>query len=361
MLASRRHPQSWPGPLLAVLLLLAAPSAGAGDFGAAAQQDYRMWLHSLERTVKAQAGRETPEPPALYPFGTRPPAGEESQVWRHLSIGRALGRLEGDREALERVRGGTAFQAVSLARSYWNLSEYDSSLVWYERAARRDTTAAYHEDIGRESLAAAIALGDSLLITQMLLNTIGTSRLEGREEELALAYRYLLAERNTHELELLVSKLARNEDRMGPRLRYWHAFALTSLGRWDRALDQLQRLLAGGGLSHGLGRLQRCWVLTTVPDLLFLLGRGAEARPLYAQLTESELPELQGWAAYQLGNLDFLAMKYDRARLAYVRLCGSEETGAWRERACAMAELAELLAAIKTEGEAYGRAASYRP
>ena len=350
---------AWPYAL--ALILVARGTCRAEPFGAADRQGYEMWLHSLRKTVKAQQNAGGSEYHLLYPFGISPPAADETQAWRHLSISRALRKLEGDLHASERVRGASTFQAVSLARSYWGLSEYDSALVWYERAARRDTSADYLGDIGRESLAAAVALGDSLLVTQTVLNTIGTSELAGREDELILAYRFLLTHAGTHELELLVRKLDNARWRMKPLLCFWHAFALVSLERWDPALQQLRQLLGGGGLSQGLNRWQRCWVLTTVPDLLFQLGEATAARPLYEQLVASDLPELQAWAIYQLGNLDFVSMNYTRARVSYARLCAEGGASPWQDRACDMARLAEIMSGLKTEGEAYGRAASYRP
>jgi tetratricopeptide (TPR) repeat protein len=362
MVSAPRHVRLLTGSLAAIAMILwAGATCGAELFGQPDQQGYQMWLHSLQRTVKAQQNASGSEYHLLYPFDMQPPLADETQAWRHLSISRALRKLEGDAHASQRVRGASTFQAVSLARSYWGLSEYDSALVWYERAAHRDTSSDYLGDIGRESLAAAVALGDSLLITQTVLNTIGTSELEGRGDELILAYRYLLTHMDTHELELLVSKLDNVTWEMKPLLRFWHAFALVSLERWEPALQQLKQLLGGGGLSQGLNRWQRCWVLTTVPDLLFQLNQASAARPLYEQLAASELPEIQGWAIYQLGNLDFVSMNYARARVSYTRLCA--ETGAlpWQERACALARLAEIMSDIKTEGEAYGRAASYRP
>ncbi len=362
MVPAPRHVRLLAGSLAAISLILSANVACRADaLGSVDRQDYQMWLHSLLQTVKAQQNAPGSEYHLLYPFDISPPAADETQAWRHLSISRALRKLEGDPHAGERVRGASTFQAVSLARSYWGLSEYDSSLVWYERAAHRDTSSDYLGDIGRESLAAAVALGDSLLITQTVLNTIGTSELGGREEELILAYRYLLAHGGTHELELLVRKLDNARWPMKPLLRFWHAFALVSLERWEPALQQLEQLLGGGGLSQGLSRWQRCWVLTTVPDLLFQLGQAATARPLYEQLVASDLPELQTWAIYQLGNLDFVAMNYARARVSYSRLCAEGGASPWQDRACDMARLAEIMSGIKTEGETYGRAASYRP
>ena len=65
----------------------------------------------------------------------------------------------------------------------------------------------------------------------------------GRQEELVLAYRWLLTERDTDSLSHLVRKINSNSQILEPRLLYWQAYALNWMGRGEESLVHLRQLL----------------------------------------------------------------------------------------------------------------------
>jgi hypothetical protein len=352
-------------PLLAVwvvfLVAFAPATTLAGEMSDPERRGYEQWLHSLEQTVLAQQEAETLEMPPLYPSGTLYRQATEPSPHRYLAIGRALAKMEEAQRLPEAGRRVTTFHALGMARSYARLCEYDSALTWYERAAHHDTLEAYADVIARESLASAIGQADSLRIVQGLLNTVGTSELADHEEELVLAYRFLLSQDDESNLRLLAQKVARLDDNMNATLSYWHAFALTSLREWREALPNLLRLVAQGGLSCGLTVSQRTWVAKKIPDLLFLLDSADMAAPLYARLAASPWPPVRLWGEYQLANLAFLDRRYGQAWVAFKNQCEGQEDIAWREDACLMKELAAKLSGLPQEGGVDGATALDNP
>jgi hypothetical protein len=353
-----RHPRLRRiGPALVLLVCLAGTS-GPSRADATRQEQYRQWLHSLETTSGARQEADLPPGGSLYPFGQERQLLQKPSPYRYLSISRALHLMEqAGRE------GGpapeSAFQALARARSHASLGEFEPSLEWYEIAAQRDTAHTYTLDIARESLAAAIALDDSVAVLRRLVNTIGASRIAGRQDEYLLACRYLLAERDRTQLALLVQKLEGQNESLDGRLRFWLAFSLVELGRGADALAQLERLLAGGGLSQGLDERERAWVLTAVPDLLAATGRRDEAACLYGILGGSELAAAQVWGSFMTAQLDLAAGRYGRAAEAFRQLCERRDAGRAGSRACELLPLAEQLGQLKEEGEPYGAAVFY--
>jgi len=320
---------------------------------------YEQWLHSLERSINGRTKANRSENFPLFPFGT---PGVESRAdipYRRLTISRALNEMElvFSDAAVWHKRG--AFGAIAMARNYRNLTEYEQALSWYERAADLDSERSYAAEISREILATAIALEDSLRVTHNLINTLGASNPTGREEEIVLSFRYLLVHQDDRNLALLIQKVSGLEQAMSARARFWLAYALVQQQERSTALAELCNLISSGSLSHGLSEQQRAWVLTTLPDLLVMQDRCAEAGDLYEQLAACELEPLRSWGIFQLGNLNLLSGHYLRAQMAFKRLCQNQTPSQWQKQACDLAVMAEKLGQIKAEAEPYGAAAHY--
>ena len=349
-----------PAAVLAALALLAAVGSGArAGLDLQAADGYLLWLHSLERTVAGREAAGQPERNLLYPFDT--PAwqtGTGSPAFRHLAISKAVTELEQVWQDREAGQGPPALVALANARNYLHLSEYDSALVWYAAAAAKDSADQFADAIARESLAAAAAAGDSAATVRALTNTLGLSSLDERDGEVILAYRWLLTMRDTRSVDHLIAKI----DDDGPldgRVRYWHAYALAWRGRHAECLANLQTLVGDGGLSHGLSETERTWVLTAIPDQMYLDGDDNGARWLYRLLQGSSLPGLQLWGTYQVAGLDLASARYTEAVAGYESVCEATRLATWQDQACALREVARELERIRGEGEQYGTAAFF--
>jgi len=350
-------------PLLVVLTVAAAVSLGprtAAALPEAATDGYLVWLHSLEASIAARNEAGTPEVRPLYPFGLlgeqAPRAGEDALA----AVAAAMDELESRPRLLQEPRPLTPLHAISRARNHCRLAEYDSALVWYEEAARRDGAREWADELRREALAAAVAAGDSLRVTRLALDLVGERALTRRPVELELAYRFFLARADSANLELLVAETAAEGDLAPGRVAYWHARALAHLGRWQASLDVLCELVAAGGLSHGLDEDQRAWVLTAIPDQLVVLDRAPEADPLYRALAGSSVGEAALWARCQAAALDFLAGRFLAAGTSFEELCKAEANDLWRAYACGMATLSDEMERLRSEGEPHGAADLYQ-
>jgi len=313
----------------------------------------------MQRAVAERQDRGEEERTPLYPFGQPQHPAAVFPAYRDLAISRAVGKVERVAGFNDTQSAVSAFGALAMARNYLNLSEYDKALPWYVRAAELDTGGSYAVDIDHESLASAVAQGDSLQVVQSLVNVLGNRNLAGRQAELILLLRHLLVQGDEENLALLVQKVSRLEEGWTGELRYWHAFALASLRSWTEALDQLRRLVSDQEQVAGLSERQRVWVATAVPDLLLLLGEPGEAGELYELLAGSSLPHLKVWGDFQLANLHLQAGRFMEAQLGFTGVCRNSEAGFWSEQACALAELATALDEIKTEGVRHGAVDKY--
>ncbi len=348
--------------LLALLSLLAAGSLQGNPAGltVAEADGYLQWLHSLEKAVSARLDTDLDEANLLFPFDTPAWDLDDPRPYRHLSISKAITELEAHWNNRANGNLNSTLMALANARNYVNLSEYDSALVWYNVAAQLDSTGSFRTEIAREGLACATSANDSLATIQLLLNTLGASDLSGRKAELILAYRWLLTERDAESLTHLVQKVNSHPEAFAPRLRFWHAYALSWLGRGEESLVQLRHLIRTGGLSHGLTERQRAWVLKGMADTYFLLGENDVSRDLYRTLSSSRVQELKMWGKYQIAGLDFIESNYLRAGNGFQEVCEGKRYGSWQEQACAMMDIAMELERIKAEGEPYGVANYYQ-
>ncbi|MCB1183251.1 hypothetical protein KDM41_07445 [bacterium] len=358
--------------ILAAFVLLAALGASAAavaqpePLSGAERDGFLQWLHSLETAVAAREEAELPEAAPLYPFDTPAWDLSDPRPYRHLSISKAVTELEAEvnaRGGAGRVGGNlsSTLMALANARNYVNLSEYDSALVWYRVAAEIDSTGSFRHEIAREGLACAASANDSLAMAALMTNTLGTDDLTGRQDELVLAYRWLLTARDTDSVEHLVDKIEAHREVVTPRLRFWHAYALGWLGRPSASLAELRVLVRDGGLSHGLSEHQRGWVLSALADDYFLLGDSDTARGLYRALADCAVGRLRMWGKNQLAGLDFIEHRYLSAGAGFEEVCEGTRFGAWQDQACAMVEIAREMERIKGEGEPYGVAQFYRP
>ncbi len=349
--------------VLAACGLFAAGSACGETSGmSAAEADgYLQWMHSLEEAVAAREAADLPEANLLFPFDLPAWDLDNPRPYRHLSISKAVSELEATWNNRGNGNLQSTLMALANARNYVNLSEYDSALVWYNLAAQIDSSGSFTHEIAREGLACAASADDSLAMAQLLTNTLGASELAGRQDELVLAYRWLLTEQDSDTLAHLVQKTGSHPDAFNNRVRFWHAYALNWLGRTAESLVQLRELVLSGGLSAGLTEGQRGWVLTALPDGFFLGGDSRTARELYGVLKECRVLKLRLWGQYQLAGLDFIATRYLSAANGFQQVCEGTRFGSWQDQACAMAPIAQELERIKAGGEPYGLANYYRP
>lgn len=348
---------------LAAFLCLALGSVPAGWTAGLDQEEvdgYLQWLHSLEKTVEARQADGLEETNLLFPFDLPGWTTDGERPYRHLAISKALGMMEQEYPGAERRKISSAFLALSTARNYLNLSEYDSALAWFDLAEELDRERNFAIEIKREKLGAALAAGDSLTMNELAVNTLGAADLTGRSDELSLVCRWLLVTRDEESLKLWVQKLDQNPDLLRDRVLFWHAYSLSWLGEYARALDDVGDLLRGGGLSRGLTESQRVWVAAAAPDLLFLTDQNDSARDLYEALSGSNITEMANWGLHQTANLDFLDGRYLRSSEGFQRVCDAKRTGSYQDHACEMARMTRELERIYAEGKPYGTAAYYR-
>lgn len=347
--------------MIAVLVMItSAPAAAAPlELSAAEADGYLQWMHSLETAAVARLEAGLPEANLMFPFEILAWDLDDPRPYRHLSISKAVSQLEASRNSHTNSNISSSLMALANARNYTNLSEYDSALVWYEVAAELDSNGSFTYEIAFEGLACAVSAHDSLAIAQMLTNTLGVSDPVGRQDEIVVAFRWLLVNRDSDTLRDLLQKLDAHQEALSPRLLYWQAFSLSWLGERDQALDHLRLLVLSGGLSHNLSEGQRIWVLTGIADAYFMLGAIEVSYDLYKIMSSSRVMALKMWGKFQVAGLDYMAGRYVSASYGYEEVCAAERQGSWQDHACAMEEIVSELERIKAEGEPYGVATHY--
>ncbi len=354
---AQRRPGVVAAAVLATALLLGTGMASETGWSGAERIGYLEWLHSLEQTVAGREDAGQEEQLVLFPFDRPRWTQDENQPYRHLAISKAVIELE--EVWTDRENGPSALVALANARNYVHLSEYDSALVWYELTNRMDKRGQFEETVAREALAAALAAGDSLSAARSLTNTLGTQNLEDRADEVVVAYRWLLTNRDARSVDHLNAKIATKDSLLTPRLRFWYARGLAWRGEHDACLVQIYRLVRDGGLSHGLSEDERTWVIAILPDLHLLSGDLNTARKIYRVLAGSSLEELSMWGTNQLAGTSYMQADYAGAVEGYQQVCDGKRFGAWQDRACAQLAMAKNLKRIRAEGEPYGTASFY--
>jgi hypothetical protein len=345
---------------LLLTLLSASGQASPAGLTTAESDGYLQWLHSLEQAVVARGETSLDEANLLYPFDQQAWDLDDPRPYRHLSISKAVTELEAHWNKRGNGNLNSTLMALANARNYVNLSEYDSALVWYGLAADLDTTGSFRHEIAREGLACAASANDSLAMATLLAKTFAQSDLADRQDELVLAYRWMLTSADSAGVVDLCASLSGQPEALTPRLRFWQAYALSWLGQREAALVELRRLVLSGGLSLGLSERQRSWVLVGLADNYYLLGETTVARELYRTLATSRVPALRMWGKYQVAGLDFVDHLYLRSGNGFQEVCDGKRYGSWHEQACAMVTIARELERIKAEGEPYGVANFYQ-
>jgi hypothetical protein len=344
------------------LFLTLASSVFAAGLTPEQRDGYLVWLHSLEETVALRQASGQPEPAYLYPLGILDAAAPvDSSASADLrTVASVLDELESRPRLLQEGAGRTALSALTRARNYRHIAEYDSALSWYGKAAQRDGVGEFVTEIGLETMATAVAAGDSVTVAWHLLDVFGSRDLPAHQDELVLGYRFLVARSDSTNLDLLVREIAAHPDLIQGRIAFWQGFAQSWLQRWPESLATLQGLVSGGGLSHGLDEAQRAWVLMAIPDLMVLTGEQQAAVELYRAVAESRLETAADYASCQAAVLDFLAGRFLVAGTAFERLCNQTAEMPWRGYACDMARLSDEMERLRSEGEDHGAAAVYQ-
>jgi ribosomal protein L18E len=331
---------------------------------------YLAWLESIVSPAPADSGLA--EPQRLYPFdlagddgagfaaaaphnadGEPGEGGQEAAAADVLIVtGRSLIDLEHELRRPSARRGVSAHEALLAARQYRHAAEYDSALAWYRRADARDTRRELRAQIALETIATAVALGDSAVVARSVLASL--AGYPG-EVETVIALRYLIAHRDEVNLGRVVAAVAQREIQ-DPALEVWLAYAHSTLGDWPACLDGLRALLARGGPDAEMSAPLRAWVLVAVPDMLFLAGDHEGAGALYRALAASEIPGVVPWARLQVASLDLLGGRHAAASSAFATLCADEAAAPWRVFACEMAKHSENLTRFGVEAKADGTA-----
>ncbi len=265
-----------------------------------------------------------------------------------IVAGRGLIDLEHELRRPRSRRELSSREALRVARQYRHAAEYDSALAWYDRAGALDVTGELQTQIARESLATAVAHGDSAVVARQVLASLAG---EPGAEETVIALRYLIAHRDDSSLARLAAATAGRAPH-DPTLAVWLAYAHSTLGDWPTCLTELRALLALGGPDADLSAPLQAWVLVAVPDMLFLAGDHEGAGALYRALAASEIPGVATWARLQVANLDLLGGRHADASTAFAALCNDEAAAPWRAFACEMAEQSEHLTRYGAEAKA---------
>ncbi len=351
------------GFVLSAVVALAASSWGQepAPMIQVEQDGYLQWLHSLEQEVAARQDKKIVENHALYPFNNEEVAICDSTPYRHLTIAKALGVLETQFQDPRHARNLSGLVALANARNYVNLTEYDSSLVWFNVAAQRDTAGDFTSELKVESLAAAIAANDSLRLAGQIRELTSAGVRDRDPLETVLALRWCLVSGDPAQLDQLCDDFWAARDVLNNSQCYWLARVLHKLGRSESLYTELKVLIRNGGLSLGLTEDERAWTLTTLADVSYLLGLESQARELYSTLTESPLESLNLWATYQLAGMDMADGEFLAASTGYSTVCRAQAQGSWHDQACAMEKAAQELERIRREGEPYGTSRFYNP
>lgn len=345
-----------------LILLTSLPSLGISEELSNTESDgYLQWMHSLEKVIENRRETELEEGNLLYPYDLPGWKGEEVRPYRHLSISKAVNELEQEWLLRGESRTTSTLVALANARNYVNLSEFDSALVWFDKAEALDESKNFTREISRERLATAAADRDSLAMVTCITNTVNNSAITGHESEYILALRWLLIHKDSESIDLVLSKIESDGNVLSDRLRYWVAFSQAWRENRTEAMAHLRVLIGSGGLSRDLTEKQRSWVLFSIPDLFFLAGDNSSAFALYKILEKSKVPELSTWGRFQIANMDLLAGRYLRASEGFKRVCESTRLGSWQDQACEMVNVAKEIERIKSEGEPYGTGSFYTP
>ncbi len=307
---------------------------------------YSQWLHALDTPVIDEA---------LYPSGLSRDDIAARSYERRRTAARAI--LDYD-ESIGRAWNSNNFsslsQSLNIARTNCEILDFERAMKWYGLALQSNGIGDSDTGLAREMFATAIMSGDSLLVLEQLLNTVGAPRLSNRSGAVVLAYRHYLYERDTHNLDLLMEKVTAQLEAVSAEVKYWHAFSLIHLGRRAEALPVLVFLARDARLAESLTVAQTAWFVRALPDALYLQDRRRDAMRLYRLLSVREDLDAGRWARYQVANDLLLAGHYDEATPLLKEACDAPNPTLWQLRSCELAHTATALNEIKKEGTRYG-------
>lgn len=358
-----RFTQRWP--LAATIAILVAQAlivtpAAAERLQQRHRDGFLVWLHSLESTAQARAERNLDEAPPAYPFGLLDDLAvvlaDSSSL---VTVAQVLDDLESRPRLLQEPSEKTVLHAVTRARNYRHIAEYDTALAWYDEARRRDARGEFQDGLLTETLATAVAANDSVRVRKYLDDVLIAADLATHAVDLELAHRYFIACGDTASIDALNADLSGRLNALPPALVYWHAFALSWRGHWEASLDRLLGLVEHEGRSLGLGEAQRTWVLVAIADQLVITGHRDEAAALYLTLAESGLAGAADWARCQVAVIDFLDGRFLEAGTALEALCSQRQEFPWRAYACGMSQLSDEMERLRSEGTRHGVASHF--
>lgn len=189
----------------------------------------------------------------------------------------------------------------------------------------------------------------------------GPGQLSEQDMKTLLSLRRLVRNGDLEKLAAQVEIIFRAQTELPVSLRFWMAYAQSSLDRKETCLDNLQLLLQEPAGHQHLEPGQIAWVLTALADLNFLVGDRQRAALMYRNMAASRVSQLNLWGQYQMAGMDFLDRNFAEANRRYEVVCEAEKSGTWREHACAMAEIAGRLNSLNLKGEAHGDLAVVSP
>ena len=307
---------------------------------------YAQWLQRLDTPVETK----------LYPIGRTEREINALGHARRLTAARAM--LDYD-ESLSRAwdrrdYAGEA-QALNHARSCAEILDYDRAMDWYSDAvAARGGASGVDDALACEIFSTAVQSGDSLLVLEQLLNTVGAPRLEKRTGAVTMAYRHYLGRHDDRNVDFLMEKVGGLVNTLPLEIRFWHAFALIERDRASEALPLLEDLCRNVQIAESLERLHVEWFLRALPDVLWLEDRRRDALSLYALLAVREDVEAGRWARYQIANDLLLSGRYEEAEPLLKEACDAADPAFWQLHACELSETVASLNDIRKEGAPYG-------
>jgi hypothetical protein len=186
-------------------------------------------------------------------------------------------------------------------------------------------------------------------------------QLTAQEMKTVLSLRHLVQNSDTEKLTSQVEIVARIQETIPVQMRFWLAYAQSTLHQKEACQENLELLLQVPEGHQFLEPGQQVWVLTALADHSFLLGDRDRAAVLYGQMAASKREQLNLWGQYQLAGMEFLERNFADANRRYKVVCESEKSATWREHACAMAEIAGRLSSLNLKGEAHGGLAVVSP
>jgi len=339
----------WSFGALALALLLAAEAGASTALTRGERLGYARWVAAWRQAPDSLLAHP------LYPLGiTAGQCAATMEPARRRVVDDAVRQLE---DTMSRAWDMAPYRrygpALKTARDYRLLGRYDEALHWY-RVAQGTAPPGELPGLETEMMATAIVAGDSLQFVHQLLSLVGRSDLDGRERVLVLAYRHLLADRDSINLGLLQAKVADRLREMGTPVVLWHAVSLVEQRRYPAALEAVE-LLVRRPVPPRLEPRLLAWTVQALPDLLLVTGRDHAAGTLYAALAGGrDHRPVTLWARYQEAWRSLLHGRYATTIALSAKLSKTAAGSSAAAGAAVLEDWATRLAACEREGKRYG-------